>query len=809
MPLPLPNLDTRRWADLVEEGRALIPRFAPGWTDHNVHDPGITLIELFAYLVESLLYRANRVPDRHRRKFLALLGYPPLAPQPAWCVLGAALAPATAPLTVPRGTVFTADAGAGVRLPFRARDDAPLVGASLVAVQSFDGTRYVDRSRAVRELLPVPVFGADPAVPRPYAAATAPALLLGFDAALPTTSRVRLFFHFAGAMRDERRLLLEEAAEIAADCVQPPAPCTPRCPPAEDPWCADDGDGGDATSAGATSDASATTTLALPPHHSVRTVWEYLAADGWRRIDDFVGGGTVDDDTRGLTLDGLVALRLPGDMSAASIGVVSAPRFYLRCRLERGAYDSAPVLRALTLNPVVVEQTSLALERFVIDGAVVPVGPLIVGQRTKLHLDLDARGVVQQLEAGVADADAPELLVVDYDPPAGGAPGAITLDAVRLLDGTGLPEQHPALPDAPVARGLARVWTLERGTAPARRWVSWQQRRDLDAASPVDARFSLAPTTGELRFGDGARGRVPPDGAVLLAAFESTSASAGTVAAGRAWALPSVALNHALLGPSFASLATAIVSNPLPSDDGIDEEETGAAAARAAAALWSHERLVRLCPTGDCATLDQLDRARVLDLPAPDRATTLLDFERIALSVPGTRVRRARAWAELDPTYPCLEASGTVTVVVVPELPIGRPSPSAGLLRAVRRWLDRRRVLCTRLVVVGPEYLTVAVTARVRAATGADPERVRDDVVAALVRFLDPLRGGPAGRGWPFGRDVYRSEVLQVVDQVRGVDHVLTLTIAADGREVACGNACVPPTWLVASGTHLVEVTST
>ena len=46
------------------------------WTDHNVHDPGITLIELFAWLIEQLIYRANRIPDRHLRKFLALAGRP-------------------------------------------------------------------------------------------------------------------------------------------------------------------------------------------------------------------------------------------------------------------------------------------------------------------------------------------------------------------------------------------------------------------------------------------------------------------------------------------------------------------------------------------------------------------------------------------------------------------------------------------------------------------------------------------------------------------------------------------------------------
>ena len=56
MPLPLPDLDTRTWGDLVDEARALIPRYAPDWTDHNLHDPGMTLIDLLAWLVEMDVY---------------------------------------------------------------------------------------------------------------------------------------------------------------------------------------------------------------------------------------------------------------------------------------------------------------------------------------------------------------------------------------------------------------------------------------------------------------------------------------------------------------------------------------------------------------------------------------------------------------------------------------------------------------------------------------------------------------------------------------------------------------------------------
>lgn len=76
MPLQLPNLDERRFGDLVEEARGVIPAWAPEWTNHNPSDPGITLIELFAYLAEVLLYRLNRVTDDQRRKFLKLLNGP-------------------------------------------------------------------------------------------------------------------------------------------------------------------------------------------------------------------------------------------------------------------------------------------------------------------------------------------------------------------------------------------------------------------------------------------------------------------------------------------------------------------------------------------------------------------------------------------------------------------------------------------------------------------------------------------------------------------------------------------------------------
>lgn len=79
--IELPTLDDRTFADFASNARALIPSVAPGWTDHNPTDPGITLLELFAWLADIVMYRIDRIPDRSYRTFLQLLrGDLPAAP---------------------------------------------------------------------------------------------------------------------------------------------------------------------------------------------------------------------------------------------------------------------------------------------------------------------------------------------------------------------------------------------------------------------------------------------------------------------------------------------------------------------------------------------------------------------------------------------------------------------------------------------------------------------------------------------------------------------------------------------------------
>jgi predicted phage baseplate assembly protein len=83
MGLPVPRLDDKTFNEIVDEVRSLIPRYYPEWTDHNVHDPGITFIELFAWLAEMQIYQLDQITDQNYKKFLKLLNYYPCDIQPA------------------------------------------------------------------------------------------------------------------------------------------------------------------------------------------------------------------------------------------------------------------------------------------------------------------------------------------------------------------------------------------------------------------------------------------------------------------------------------------------------------------------------------------------------------------------------------------------------------------------------------------------------------------------------------------------------------------------------------------------------
>ncbi|WP_194410453.1 baseplate J/gp47 family protein [Microbacterium cremeum] len=114
MPMPIPNLDDRDFDRLVSDAKAMIAARSPEWTDLSPGDPGITLLEVFAYLTDTLLYRVNRLPEKAFVQFLELIGVRVMPPAAASVDLEFSLAtPAATDVVIPRGShVSTARADA-------------------------------------------------------------------------------------------------------------------------------------------------------------------------------------------------------------------------------------------------------------------------------------------------------------------------------------------------------------------------------------------------------------------------------------------------------------------------------------------------------------------------------------------------------------------------------------------------------------------------------------------------------------------------------------------------------------------------
>ncbi|MGJ0506528.1 MAG: putative baseplate assembly protein [Methylocystis sp.] len=183
MPLSPPHLDDRQYDELYSELRRRITVYNPTWTDHNDSDPGVTLLQLFAYMTESVLFRLNQVPEATQLTFLRQLDIPLRPATPARCLLAFQTSKAAGGV-VPPGAVARAG-----KTPFRVEgaQDCPVWPIEALAVArvrapapktsetggpgSADDPELFDvaqaRLEALKTLLPLADAGADPAYYKP------------------------------------------------------------------------------------------------------------------------------------------------------------------------------------------------------------------------------------------------------------------------------------------------------------------------------------------------------------------------------------------------------------------------------------------------------------------------------------------------------------------------------------------------------------------------------------------------------------------------------------------------------------------
>ncbi len=145
MTLPVPQLDNRTFQSIVDEAKRKIPELLPEWTNHNVSDPGVALIELFAWMTEMTLFRLNQVPDAFYTHMLNLIGFEPFAATAAradltfWLV-----APTAEPVKVEKGTAVATTGVLGVARVFATVEDLIITQPTLMAALTSLGVDQYD-----------------------------------------------------------------------------------------------------------------------------------------------------------------------------------------------------------------------------------------------------------------------------------------------------------------------------------------------------------------------------------------------------------------------------------------------------------------------------------------------------------------------------------------------------------------------------------------------------------------------------------------------------------------------------------------
>jgi predicted phage baseplate assembly protein len=340
---------------------------------------------------------------------------------------------------------------------------------------------------------------------------------------------------------------------------------------------------------------------------------------------------------------------------------------------------------------------------------------------------------------------------------------------------TGLAFQRFRLANAPVRPESVEL-VVNESTEGGGTNVEWQEVDDLFTAGPDDRVFQLLPATGEIIFGDGRFGKIPPpdDGSVSEGNIKVLSYQyGGNVGA--------ETLTTVLSGtPPLPSMDA---TNVLPARGGADEEPLARGLARAPAVVRSRYR-----------------------------AVTARDFEALALETPSVRVARAHTLPNSRPGRDPGRAPGCVTVVLVPQVRFEESIFEPILLprfvgRAVLAYLEARRLVTTPVFVDSARFRRIRADVTLVVDPRVSLTATRAAAFDALHRYFHALIGGDEGFGWPFGGAIYHSRVAQRLLAVEGVSRVESLELALDdGDFVACQDIEICDGELLYSGVHTVRV---
>ncbi|MBU1138880.1 MAG: putative baseplate assembly protein [Proteobacteria bacterium] len=448
----------------------------------------------------------------------------------------------------------------------------------------------------------------------------------------------------------------------------------------------------------------------IPP----QLTWQYWGSHTWSKL-------TVRDETEAFTRSGLVEFIAPVDFASHNEFAEKDRKYWLKVCLESGEYEFKPRLNHLLLN------TTLASQSVTIRDETLGSSDGSEAQQFKTRRAPVLSGQKLEVREPESPSAGEQLLIMNEEGD----------DAVSTTDNKGRKEI----------------------------WVRWHEMPDFYGSGPRDRHYVLNHLTGNILFGDGINGLIPPvgNGNLRISVYRSGGGASGNRAEN-----------------TIVQLKTTV-----PYVEKVTNVETSAGGA-------------------DAETIESLIDRAPRTIRHRGRAVTLEDYEDMAM-LASPEVARAKCVPlcnlQVDSLSVKTALAGDVSVVVVPHSTVGKPLPSLELINRVQEYLRTNGLPTVNVSVVGPLYVGVEVRVEISLSSMEGASVVEQAVYHKLADFLHPLTGGSEKRGWAFGRKPHKSDFYALIESVRGVDHIRSLSVT-ESEDLA--GAMATGRFLVYSGGHTV-----
>ncbi|MGD1912340.1 MAG: putative baseplate assembly protein [Rivularia sp. (in: cyanobacteria)] len=681
--LPSSNLDDRAFDDLVQECIMRIPRYCPEWTDYNLSDPGITLVELFAWLTDQMLLRFNQVPRKNYVAFLELLGIRLQPPAPA-----------------------------RTELTFYLSSDLP---QAYTIPEAFEvSTVRTESAEAITFSTDFPLIIAKPRLSHFLTAQTAEVI--------PQSLRERVTVTWNRLSEDywegNEQSIFEEEPQLGN--------CFYLVINSDQPL---DGNVLEVTFKG----ASATPT-GINPNLPPRS-WEAWDGDNWQPVllqeaDDITGGFSFyelvqqgDSPEQGAE----TRLHLPQTWPVTNFNFSPYRGRWLRCvytqsQTNQPGYNRSPRITALGVRCI---------------GGTVRGSQSNLKQDERLGISNGSPGQTFQLqETPVLQRRENEYIIV--------------------IPPDGLPQRWQEVKDFADSQPEDKHYTIDSITGivqfgplirePGQIKHETEIRKSIQRASAFDTIIQESDIERNKQEHH-QYGAIPLRGAeIRMVAYHSGGGRQGNVQ------------THSLRFLKSAIPYVASVTNHKPAINGADAESLEQAVVRAPGIL----------------------RTR-------DRAVTAEDFEILAQQAGLGAIARVSCLAADRNRQP-----GTVALMIVPKANTDEIVKGAGLSpdkldlsdklqEDILTYLEERKLLGIRVELQQPKYVGVSVRAGIALEPVYDNPDARNEIIRnitiSLYKFLNPLIGGMDGKGWPFGRPLYESDIVALLQKARGVRYLGTVEL--------------------------------